>query len=107
MKNLSQMLKQAGELQTRMQAMQEQLALLEVTGVASGGKVEVTMTGKGEVKRVKIDPELLAAQTADLLEDLVRVAVNDARAKAETEARARMAEITGGLPLPPGFQLPF
>ncbi|MEK7244487.1 MAG: YbaB/EbfC family nucleoid-associated protein [Pseudomonadota bacterium] len=107
MKNLSQMLKQAGELQTRMQAMQEQLASLEVTGAASGGKVEVTMTGKGEVLKVRIAPELLAANDAEALEDLVRVAVNDARAKAEAEARARMAEITGGLPLPPGFQLPF
>lgn len=107
MKNLSQMLKQAGELQARMQAMQEQLAALEVTGSAGGGQVEVTATGKGEVRRVRIAPELLAAGDAGMLEDLVRVAVNDARAKAEAEARSRMAEITGGLPLPPGFQLPF
>ena len=107
MKNLSQMLKQAGELQARMQAMQEQLALLEVTGSSGGDRVQVTMTGKGEVRRVRIAPELLAAGDAQALEDLVRVAVNDARAKAEAEARARMAEITGGLPLPPGFQLPF
>lgn len=107
MKNLSQMLKQAGELQARMQAVQDQLALLEVTGVAGGGKVEVTMTGKGEVRKVRIAPELLAANDAGVLEDLVRVAVNDARAKAEAEAKARLAEITGGLPLPPGFQLPF
>ncbi len=107
MKNLSQMLKQAGELQARMQAMQEQLALLEVTGSAGGGKVEVIATGKGEVRRVRIAPELLAAGDAGMLEDLVRVAVNDARAKAEVEAKARLSEITGGLPLPPGFQLPF
>ncbi|MSO84727.1 MAG: YbaB/EbfC family nucleoid-associated protein [Rhodospirillales bacterium] len=107
MKNLGQMLKQAGELQARMQAMQEQLMLLEVTGSSGGGQVEVTMTGKGEVRRVRIAPELLAAGAAQALEDLVRVAVNDARAKADAEARARLAEITGGLPLPPGFQLPF
>ena len=107
MKNLGQMLKQAGELQARMQAMQEQLALLEVTGSSGGGAVEVTMTGKSEVRRVRIAPELLASGEKQALEDLVRVAVNDARAKAEAEARARLAEITGGLPLPPGFQLPF
>ena len=107
MKNLSQMLKQASELQTRMQAMQDQLALLEVTGSSGGGKVQVTMTGKGEVRRVRIAPELLAANDAEVLEDLVRIAVNDARAKADAESRARLAEITGGLPLPPGFQLPF
>ena len=107
MKNLGQMLKQAGELQARMQTMQEQLALLEVTGSSGGGAVEVTMTGKSEVRRVRIAPELLASGDAQALEDLVRVAVNDARAKAEAEARARLAEITGGLPLPPGFQLPF
>jgi DNA-binding YbaB/EbfC family protein len=107
MKNLSQMLKQAGELQARMQAMQEQLGLLEVTGSAGGGKVHVTMSGKGEVRSVRIAPELLAANDAEALEDLVRVAVNDARAKAEAEAKARLSEITGGLPLPPGFPLPF
>ena len=107
MKNFAQMLKQAGELQTRMQAMQEELARLEVTGSAGGGKVEVTTTGKGEVRNVRIAPELLAAGDAGMLEDLVRVAVNDARAKAEAEAKTRLAELTGGLPLPPGFQLPF
>ncbi len=107
MKNLSQMLKQAGALQARMQEMQDELARLEVTGGAGAGKVEVTTTGKGEVLRVRIAPELIAEGDAGMLEDLVRVAVNDARAKAEAEAKARMAEITGGLPLPPGFQLPF
>ncbi len=107
MKNFAQMLKQAGELQTRMQAMQEELARLEVTGSAGGGKVVVTATGKGEVRKVRIAPELLAGNDPGMLEDLVRVAVNDARAKAEAEAKARLAELTGGLPLPPGFQLPF
>jgi DNA-binding YbaB/EbfC family protein len=107
MKNFAQMLKQAGELQARMQAMQDQLANLEVTGGAGEGRVEVTATGKGEVRRVRIAPELLAANDAAMLEDLVRVAVNDARAKADAEAKARLSEITGGLPLPPGFQLPF
>jgi DNA-binding YbaB/EbfC family protein len=107
MKNFAQMLKQAGELQARMQALQDRLAALEVMGQAGEGLVEVTATGKGEVLRVRIAPELLAQGDAGMLEDLVRVAVNDARAKADAEAKARLSEITGGLPLPPGFQLPF
>jgi DNA-binding YbaB/EbfC family protein len=87
--------------------MHDELANLQVIGAAGGGQVEVTATGKGEVLKVRIAPALLAAGDAAMLEDLVRVAVNDARAKVETEAKARMAEITGGLPLPPGFQFPF
>ncbi|MBM3566512.1 MAG: YbaB/EbfC family nucleoid-associated protein [Alphaproteobacteria bacterium] len=107
MKNLSQMLKQAQALQTRMQEMQAQLDALEVTGVAGGGKVSVTMTGKGDVRRVRIEPALLVPAEAELVEDLVRAALADAKAKADAEAKARMGDLTGGLPLPPGFQLPF
>lgn len=107
MKNLSQMLKQAQTLQARMQEMQESLSALEVTGASGGGKVQIAMTGKGDVRRVKIAPELLVPAEAELLEDLIVAAAADAKAKADAEARARMAELTGGLPLPPGFQLPF
>ncbi len=107
MKNLSQMLKQAQTLQVRMQEMRESLNALEVTGTAGAGKVQVVMTGRGEIRRVKIEPALLAAGEAELLEDLIVAAAADAKGKADAEAKARMSELTGGLPLPPGFQLPF
>ncbi len=107
MKNLSQMLKQAQTLQVRMQEMRDSLAALEVTGASGGGKVRIVMTGRGEVRRVKIDPALLVAAEAELLEDLIVAAIADAKSKADAESKARMDELTGGLPLPPGFQLPF
>lgn len=107
MKNLGQMLKQAQELQSRMQAMQAQLEAMEMTGAAGGGMVQVTLNGKGEMRRVRIDPSLAVPGEIEVLEDLVVAATNDARAKVDAEARAKMTELTGGLPLPPGFQLPF
>lgn len=107
MKNLSQMLKQAQTLQTRMQEMQAALAALEVTGFSGAGKVAVVMTGKSEIRAVTIDPALLAAGDAEMLQDLIVAAAADAKAKADAEAKARMDELTGGLPLPPGFQFPF
>lgn len=107
MKNISQMLKQAQTLQARMQEMQESLGALEVTGASGGGKVHLTMTARGEVRRVKIEPGLLVPAEAELLEDLIVAAAADAKAKADAETKTRMAELTGGLPLPPGFQLPF
>lgn len=107
MKNLSQMLKQAQTLQTRMQEMRDSLAALEVTGASGAGKVEIVMTGKGDIRRIKIDPALLAAGDAEMVEDLIVAAAVDAKSKADAEAKSRMSELTGGLPLPPGFQLPF
>ena len=107
MKNLGQMMKQAQEMQDKMAAIQEKLADLEVTGAAGGGMVEVTMTCKNEMRRVKIEPELSGSENVEMLEDLIVAAVNDARMKIETRVNEKMSELTGGLQLPPGFKLPF
>jgi DNA-binding YbaB/EbfC family protein len=107
MKNLGQMMKQAQKLQAKMAEMQEQLASVEVTGAAGGGMLQVTMNGKGEVRKVKIDPSLVDPDDIEVLEDLIAAACNDAKQKVETHVAERMAELTGGLQLPPGIQLPF
>jgi DNA-binding YbaB/EbfC family protein len=107
MKNLGQMMKQAQQLQARMGEMQEQLAQLEIVGAAGGGLVQVTLNGKSEMRRVKIDPSLLSSGEAEVVEDLIVAATNDAKAKVEAAVAERMAELTGGLSLPPGMQFPF
>ena len=107
MKNLGQMMKQAQEMQTRMQEMQERMEQTEIEGTAGGGMVSVTMTAKGSARNVKIDPSLMNPEETEVLEDLLVAALNDARGKAETLQAEQMKELTGGLPLPPGFKLPF
>ena len=104
MKNLGQMMKQAQEMQDKMSEVQEKLSQLQVTGAAGGGMIEVTMTGKHVMRRVKIDPELTGLENLEMLEDLLVAAVNDARAKVEVRVTEKMSEITGGLQLPAGFQ---
>lgn len=89
-----------------MKKMQEQLALIEVEGQSGAGLVKVTMTCRNEVRRVAIDPSLLA-DDKDMLEDLVAAAFNDAVRKAEATSQEKMSGMTSGLPLPPGFKLPF
>lgn len=106
MKNLGQMMKQAQKLQAKMGELQEQLASAELTGASGGGMVQVTMTGKGDVRRIKIDPSLLDPAEVEVLEDLLVAACNDAKAKIEAHVAERMAELTGGLKLPPGLNLP-
>ncbi|MDF1793162.1 MAG: YbaB/EbfC family nucleoid-associated protein [Thalassobaculaceae bacterium] len=107
MKNLGQMMKQAQEMQARMQEMQERMEQTEISGVAGGGMVTVTMTAKGSARAVKIDPALMDAGETEVLEDLLVAALNDARVKADELQSEQMKELTGGLPLPPGFKLPF
>ena len=107
MKNLGQMMKQAQEMQNKMSEMQDKLSDLEVVGAAGGGMVKVTMTGKNEMRRVKIEPELMGPENLEMLEDLIVAAVNDARSKIEIRVSEKMSELTGGLQLPPGFKLPF
>lgn len=107
MKNLGQMMKQAQQMQQKMAEMQERLAEAEIEGQAGGGLVKVTMTGKGDVKAVRIDPSLASPNEIEVLEDLVLAAVNDARGKVEQAAGEQMKEITGGLELPGGLKLPF
>jgi DNA-binding YbaB/EbfC family protein len=107
MKNLGQMMKQAQAMQAKMQEMQAALERTEVTGTAGGGMVTVIVTGKGEMRRIKIDPKLADPNEVGMLEDLIVAAANDARAKADQQMQAEMAKVTGGLQLPPGFKLPF
>ena len=106
MKNLGQMMKQAQQLQAKMNELQEQLAQTEVTGASGGGMVQVTLNGKAEVQRVKIDPTLVDPNETEILEDLIAAAFKDAKAKVEATIAERMSEVTGGLKLPPGMQFP-
>jgi DNA-binding YbaB/EbfC family protein len=105
MKDVMGMMKQVQQLQARMQKMQEELAALEVTGQSGGGMVRVTLNGKGEPRSVKIDPSLLKPDDAEILEDLLVTAFQDAKTKVESTVQGKMQEITGGLPLPPGLKL--
>jgi len=107
MKNLGQMMQKVQEMQSRMADMQSKLADMEVQGGSGGGMVAATLNGKGELKRIKIDPSLVVPADKEMLEDLIVAAVNDAKAKVDAAAQAEMGKITGGLPLPPGFKLPF
>ena len=106
MRDLGQLMKQVQELQEKMGKVQEDLARLEVEGVAGGGLVRVTLTGKGELKGVKIDPSILQPSDAEMIEDLIVAAHNDAKRKAEVRAQQETQGLLGGLPLPPGFKLP-
>jgi len=105
MKDLMGMMKKAQELQGRMQRMQEELAALEVSGQSGAGLVQITLNGKGEMRSVKIDPSLLKPDDAEIVEDLVLAAFQDAKGKVEAEMQKRMQDVTGGLPLPPGLKL--
>jgi DNA-binding YbaB/EbfC family protein len=105
MKDLMGVMKQVGEMQARMQKMQEELAALEIEGQAGAGLVKVTLSGKGEMKRLSIDPGLMKADEVEILEDLVVAAAQDAKAKLDVELQAKMQAMAGGLPLPPGLKL--
>lgn len=107
MKDLLGLMGKAKEMQAKMQAMQEDIATLEVSGQAGGGMVSVTLTGKFEMKALKIDPSLFKEDEVEILEDLILAAHNDAKAKVETAIKEKTADLTAGLPLPPGFKLPF
>ncbi len=103
---LAGLMKQAQQMQDNMRRMQEQLAGIEVEGQAGAGLVKVVMTCKHDVKRVSIDPSLLA-DDKDMLEDLVAAAVNDAVRRVEATTQEKMAGATAGMPLPPGMKFPF
>ena len=105
MKNFTQMMKQAQELQGRMQEMQEEMQTMTCEGRAGGGMVVVTLNGKGEMSGVNIDTSLLKPDDAEILEDLITAAHNDAKLKVEEAMKEKMSAMTGGLPLPPGFKL--
>jgi nucleoid-associated protein EbfC len=105
LKDIMGMMKQLGQMQSRMQTMQEELAQAEIGGQSGGGLVAVTLDGKASLKRIKIDPSLLRADEVEILEDLIIAAVQDAKVKVEAELQAKMQDMTGGLPLPPGLKL--
>ncbi|MER2604540.1 MAG: YbaB/EbfC family nucleoid-associated protein [Siculibacillus sp.] len=101
------MMSKAKEMQSRMATLQDELALIEVVGTAGAGLVAVTITGKGELKGVKIDPSLMKPDEVEIVEDLIVAAHRDAHVRAEAAIAEKMAEVTGGLGLPGGFKLPF
>ena len=104
---LPELLEEAQALQARMAEAQEEIARIEATGTSGGGLVAVTVSGKGEVKGVRIDPSLLKPEEAEIVEDLIVAAFTDAKAHVDAEVAERMQAVTGNLPLPPGFKLPF
>jgi DNA-binding YbaB/EbfC family protein len=103
---LAGLMRQAQQMQENMKKLQDELALAEVEGQSGAGMVKVTMTCRHDVKRVAIDPSLLA-DDKEMLEDLVAAAVNDAARKVEAAVQEKMGALAGGLGLPPGFKLPF
>lgn len=103
---IGNLMKQAQRLQQEMQRAQEEIANMEVTGEAGGGMVSVVMTGRHELRRVTIDPELFK-DDKEMVEDLVAAAVNDAVRKVERTSQEKMSSMTSGLPLPPGMKMPF
>ncbi|MCY4239262.1 MAG: YbaB/EbfC family nucleoid-associated protein [Rhodospirillaceae bacterium] len=107
MKNLGNLMKQAQEMQAKMEAMQRDLKESIHQGRAGAGLVTVTMNGKNEVKAVKIDPSAVDPSQVEVLEDLIAAAFGDAKAKVEAHQKAEMLKLTGGLDLPAGFKMPF
>ena len=107
MKDLMGLMKSAQAMQSKMQEAQAELERLEVEGQSGAGLVRVTLTAKGQMKGLAIDPSLLKADEGEILEDLIVTAHEDARRKAERLAEEKMRDVTAGLPLPPGMKLPF
>ena len=101
------MMKKAQAMQAKLQEAQEELGQLQVEGQSGGGMVRVTLTAKGEMKAIAIDPSLLTPADKEMVEDLVLAAYSDAKAKADRAAAEKMQALTAGLPLPPGMKLPF
>ena len=107
MKNLANMLKQAQQMQAKMAEMQAQLDQVEMTGTAGAGLVQVTLTGKGMMRKIKIDKSLLNPEEGEVLEDLILAAFNEAKQRVEAHVAEEMGKLTGGLQLPGGMKLPF
>ncbi|MGF0537662.1 YbaB/EbfC family nucleoid-associated protein [Agrobacterium sp. ES01] len=107
MRDIMGMMGKVKEMQAKMEKMQAEIAELEVVGKSGGGLVTVTMTGKGELKGLKIDPSLFKEDDVEILEDLIVAAHKDAKDKAEAVTAEKTKEVTAGLPIPPGMKLPF
>ncbi len=107
MKNLGNLMKQAQQMQAKMGEMQAKMDQMEVGGASGGGMVQVVISGKGDLRKLKIDPSIVQPDDVEMLEDLIVAAFNDAKSKAEATMQAEMQKITGGLNLPAGLKLPF
>jgi nucleoid-associated protein EbfC len=107
MKNLAGLMKQAQQMQSKMQEMQTKLEAMELTGEAGAGLVKITLNGKGEMRKITIDPKVIDPADAEMLEDLIAAAHRDAKGKIESATAAEMQTVTGGMQLPPGMKLPF
>ena len=107
MKNIAQMMKQAQEMQEKMAEMQDSLVAIEIEGVAGAGLVTIVLNGKGAMQRLKIDPSLVKPEDAEILEDLIIAAHNDAKSKIEMRVQEETQKLMGGLPLPAGMKFPF
>lgn len=107
MRDIMGMMGKVKEMQAKMEKMQEEIAALEVSGTSGGGLVSVTLDGKGNLKGLKIDPSLFKEDDVEILEDLIVAAHKDAKDKAEAAAAEKTKVLTAGLPIPPGFKLPF
>ena len=105
MKNFSDLMKQAQIIQEKFAEAQDRLGQIEAEGQAGGGMVRVTINGKGQAKRVQIDPTLADPKEIGMLEDLLLAAINDAKTKVDARSAEEMSKLTGGMPLPPGFKL--
>jgi len=107
MKNLAGLMKQAQQMQSKMADMQATLEAMEMTGEAGAGLVKITLNGKSDVRKVKIDPKIVDPADAEMLEDLIAAAFRDAKAKIDAASAEEMQKVTGGMQLPPGMKLPF
>ena len=105
--NLGAMMKQAQQMQAKMEEAQRKLDEIAVEGASGGGMVKVVCSAKGNVKSITIDPGIVDPSDVEMIEDLVLAAINDAKSKAETTMAEEMKKVTGGLQLPPGMKLPF
>ena len=107
MKDLMGIMKQAKEMQAKMQAMQDEMAMIEAEGVSGAGLVKVRLNGKGGMNGLSIDPSMMREGEGEILEDLVVAAFNDAKVKVEAVMAEKTRALTAGLPIPPGFKMPF
>ena len=107
MKNLAKMMQQAQKMQEKMGEMQEKLAAMEIAGESGAGMVKVVLNGKGEMRKVDLDATAINPGDKEMLEDLIVAAYADAKSRVEVRVQEQMSELTGGMPLPDGFKLPF
>lgn len=104
---MGNLMKQAQQMQDKMAKVQEEIARTEMTGESGAGLVKVTMTGAHSVRKVDIDPSLMVEEDKEMLEDLIAAACNDAARRLDENQKAKMADVTGGMQLPPGMKMPF